>query len=90
MQNEEKNGQKPVFSDWLYQFMEKKAPWFWGIFSVVMVLGLYKTVSETFLGNTPYVWDIAFQRIALSLLAIMMKEAYQGEFHLGLTTRRFG
>lgn len=91
MQNKEGNGQKPVVSDWLYQFMEEKAPWFWGIFSIVMVLGLYKTVSTTFMEKTPYVWDVAFLRIALSLLAIMMmREAYQGEFYLGFTTRGFG
>lgn len=91
MQNKEGNVKKSVFADWLYQFMEKKALWFWGIFSVVMVLGLYKTVSITFLEKTPYVWDGAFQHIALSLLAIiMMREAYQGEFHLGFTSRRLG
>ena len=90
MQNKEGNGRKPVFSDWLYQIMEKHAPWFWGIFSVVMVLGLYKWVSLAFLEKTPYVWDGAFQHITLSLLAIlMMREVYQGEFHLGFTTRRF-
>lgn len=91
MQNKEGNRRKPVFSDWLYQIMENHAPWFWGLFSVVMVLGLYKWVSLAFLEKTPYVWDGTFQHITLSLLAIlMMREVYQGEFHLGFTTRRFG
>lgn len=90
MQNNEGNGRRLLFSDWLYQIMEKHAPWFWGIFSVVMVLGLYKWVSLAFLEKTPYVWDGTFQHIMLSLLAIlMMREVYQGEFHLGFTTRRF-
>ena len=78
-------------SGWLYRFMEEHAPWFWVIFSVVTVLGLYKSFSLTFLEKTPYSWDYTFHHITLALLCIiMMREAYQGRFRMGFRTKRFG
>ena len=86
--SEEKRGK---VSGWLYRFMENHAPWFWVIFSVVTVLGLYKAFSLTFLEKTPYTWDYTFHHITLSLLCIlMMREAYQGKIHMGFRTQRFG
>lgn len=90
MERKLENKQKMSLSDWLHYFMEEKPLWFWCIFSVTVVLGLYKTFSVAFLQKTPYLWDGAFHRAALSLLCIlMMREAYKGEFHLGFNTSGF-
>lgn len=75
---------------WLRCFMEEHAPWFWCIFSIVTVLIVYKAFSIAFLNKTPYQWDDMFQHTAISLLCILlMRETYQGEFHLGFRTRHF-
>lgn len=90
MEKKQGNHQGRSLSNWLYHFMEERAPWFWGIFSVVMVLVMYKTFNVTFLEKTPYVWDGMFQHVTLSLLCILlMREAYKGEFHLGFKTAGF-
>lgn len=76
-------------SGFLYQFMENHAPLFWVIFSFGMVLIVYKSFNLAFLNKTPYTWDDAFQHLTLALICIlMMREAYQGQFHLGF--RRAG
>lgn len=90
MEKQQGNHQERTLSAWLYRFMEERAPWFWGIFSVVMVLILYKTFNVAFLEKTPYVWDGMFQHVTLSLLCIiLMREAYKGEFQLGFRTAGF-
>lgn len=84
------NGKRTV-SAWLYRVMEDHAKWFWVIFSSVTVLVVYKAFSLAFLEKTPYTWDYTFHHITLALLCIlMMREAYQGEFHMGFRGKKFG
>lgn len=50
----------------------------------------YKVVSIGLLGKTPYEYDIAFFKLSLSLLAIlMMKELYHGKFYFNLHKKNF-
>ena len=91
MKPEQNTKNRKTVSGWLYRFMENHAIWFWVIFSTVTVLVLYKAFSVTFLEKTPYMWDYTFHHITLTLLCIlMMREAYQGEFHMGFHGKRFG
>ena len=88
---DERKTEKASVSGFLHDFMEKHAPWFWVIFSVVTVLIVYKSFSLAFLKKTPYTWDDAFQHYTLALLCIiLMRESYKGKFHMGFRTERFG
>ena len=88
---DERKTEKASVSGFLHDFMEKHAPWFWVIFSVVTVLIVYKSFSLAFLKKTPYTWDDTFQHFSLALLCIiLMRESYKGKFHMGFRTERFG
>ena len=93
MNTNEKTGDRRArgISELMHDFMEEHAPLFWIIFSVVMVLVIYKSFSLTFLKKTPYTWDDVFQHYTLALLCIiLMRESYKGQFHLGFRRERFG
>ena len=82
--------EKGTVSGWMHRFMEEHAKWFWVLYSVLIVLVIYKAFSLTFLEKTPYSWDYAFHHITLALLSIlMMREAYRGEFHMGFRGKGF-
>lgn len=86
-----KTSKRRSVSGMLHNFMENHAPWFWVIFSIVIVLIVYKSFSLTFLKKTPYTWDDVFQHYTLALLCILiMRESYKGNFHLGFRAERFG
>ena len=63
---------------------EQHAVLFW-VLSVLFYIVGYKVISVTVLGKTPYSYDIAFFKLALALLAIIMMKSIYGEafsFHL--------
>lgn len=59
---------------------DKHALIFWILCVLIFVVG-YKFISVGLLGSTPYEYDVAFFKLSLALLAIlMMKTLYQGQF----------
>lgn len=59
---------------------DKHALIFWILCVLIFVVG-YKFISVGLLGSTPYEYDVAFFKLSLALLVIlMMKTLYQGQF----------
>lgn len=60
---------------------------FWILCVLVYVVG-YKVVSVNILGKTPYSYDVAFFKLSLALLVIlMMKAMYSGAFCFHMRTK---
>lgn len=74
----------------LRNLAEKHAVIFWILCVLVFVVG-YKTVSVGLLSNTPYKYGIAFFKLSLALLSIlMMKSIYHGRFCFYFRKENFG
>ena len=74
----------------LRKLADEKAPVFWCLSMLVFMILGYKSFSTAFLGKTGYTYDVAFLRLALLLMVIlMMREIYQGEFCFNFRTKNF-
>lgn len=74
----------------LRNLADKYAALFWILSVLVFVVG-YKVVSVGLLGKTPYEYDVAFFKLSLALLAIlMMKTLYHGRFCFYFRKENFG
>lgn len=72
----------------LRKLAEEHALVFWILCVLFYVVG-YKVFRVMILEKTPYTYDVAFFRISLAFLAIiMMKEIYNGKFSFNLHTSR--
>lgn len=68
----------------LRKIADQHAVLFWVLCILFYIVG-YKVISLTVLGKTPYSYDIAFFKLALAFLAIIMMKSMYGEafsFHL--------
>lgn len=72
----------------LRKIADQYATIFWILCVLFYIIG-YKLVSVNILGKTSYSYDVAFLKLSLSFLAIiMMKEMYKGEFSFHLRTEK--
>lgn len=73
----------------LRKIADQHAVLFWILCVLFYIVG-YKVISVTVLGKTPYSYDIAFFKLSLALLAIiMMKSMYVESFSFHLCTKKF-
>lgn len=72
----------------LRKIADQYATIFWILCVLFYIIG-YKLVSVNILGKTSYSYDVAFLKLSLSFLAIiMMKEMYKGKFSFHLRTEK--